>query len=74
MKGTEWHTGASPMRLTKEKTDHSVEWFWADNTDTRLSPRFSTTQEAGYWLVQFMGDEDEANKAVEGVEARPRIV
>ena len=36
------------MKLKKEWG----EWFWVDNTDTVISPRFITKSEACYWLVQ----------------------
>ena len=49
-------------------------WVCIGKKDTKISPRFSTKEEAGYWLVQFMGEQDEANKRVESMEARTGVL
>ena len=40
------------MKLKKEWG----EWYWLDDDGVVVSPRFTTKQEACYWLVQFQGD------------------
>jgi len=39
-----------------------------DKTEATISPRFSTKEEACYWLVQFIGDGDAENEMVADME------
>jgi len=47
----QYYTGVA-MKLKKEWG----EWYWLDDDGVVVSPRFTTKQEACYWLVEFQGD------------------
>ena len=45
------------------------EWYWLDDDGVVASPRFTTKQEACYWLVQFQGEHDGSERILEESES-----
>lgn len=45
------------------------EWYWLDDAGVVASPRFTTKQEACYWLVQFEGEHDGSERILEESES-----
>ena len=74
--GKSWMGVIRSMKIVKtiDLGTRRTSWVCIGKKDTKISPRFSTKEEAGYWLVQFMGEQNEANKRVEGMEARTGVL